>query len=159
MASDIAPLPNIDGIMGRDNRENTQWITEIHRNGYVSVLFRNIEKTAALDKGIEPKIGKIPDGPLLHTGYSQLFQAYCDFLSELWTVTETDLPYVISCTYFKAKGTIFMIKNLFRTFSVPYTKDEIRFPFHYRQIGQDPGEIAKMFCEEMFNAFGLENSI
>lgn len=155
LASDVAPTPTIYGIMGRNNREDPSWITEVHRNGYVSVLFYDIERksVANIDK-------KDLYMYCLHKGYCDLFRSFCAFLSEIWAVSKTDLPYLLRCKYIKALNTVFMTQDRlgFRDFTEPYKRDEIKWPYHYRQVGQDPQEIAEKLCEEMFNAFGLKYS-
>jgi hypothetical protein len=134
--------------MGRDDRQNPSWRTEVHRNGYVSVFFYvEIQKIEGTEK------------PVLHKGYCGLFQAFCEFLSELWDLTGTDLPYIFSCKYLKASGTVLFSKSLFGKFTEPHIKAELIWPYHYRQIRQDPMEIAEAMCREMFNAFGLKDPI
>lgn len=160
LASDIMPTPIIDGIMGRESRTNNSWVTEVHRNGYASALFRCIQTTSEFEfpqyRQSESGATKV-HAPLLHSGHCQLFQAFCGLLGELWASTGVDLPYVVGCTYFKAKDTVFLIEvRPWRDLSESCTKDELRFPYHYRQIGEDPAEIAEMLCQELFNAFGAE---
>jgi hypothetical protein len=161
LVSDIRPTPIIEGVMGRESRTNTAWFTEVHRNGYVSVLFRWTQTTADLNVAQfrRPHGTTIPDnGPMLHSGACQLFRAYCDLLAELWATTGNDLPYVLTCTFYKAANTLLWFKtDVIPEVSEVYTKEELRFPMHYRQIGQNPTEIADLLCGELFNAFGIEN--
>lgn len=43
LSSSTAPRPTIDGLLGRDQRDQPKWKSEVHRNGYVSAIFRDIQ--------------------------------------------------------------------------------------------------------------------
>lgn len=146
LASDTAPRPTIDGLLGRDQRTDPTWETEIHRNGYVSVCFTGIQ--------VE-KVGDA-DRYTLHSGYCGLFKSFCHLLVEVWSVSGTDLPYGISSVCLNAKGTCLFIHGAWPKFSEPYRKQEIVWPEHVRLTGQNPMEIADAMCTEMFNAFGFK---
>jgi len=90
LCSDIAPRLTIDGLLGRDQRENPNWWTEIHRNGYMSVAFRHVETYDGVH--------------IINRGHCEIFQAFCDMVTEAWSTLEIDLPHAIACVYLDAKG-------------------------------------------------------
>jgi hypothetical protein len=142
------PKITIDGILSKDNREEPYWSLEIHRNGYVAVLFENIDN--------EPKSKKYA----LHFGYCDLFSAFGTLLSELWEKTKTDLPYIIKCKYLNAMGTvIWWNSQRYPKITEPYERDEIIWPDHIRLVGGPLTDIAESLCKEMYNAFGLKEPI
>ncbi|MEO5573735.1 MAG: hypothetical protein ABIR48_04550 [Gammaproteobacteria bacterium] len=149
LASDIAPRPTIDGLLGRDQRENPNWETEVHRTGYVSVFYRGIY-TADV-KGVTRYV--------LHSDYCDLFRAFCHLLKELLDVSGTDVPYLVSCAYLKAKGTCIMTGIRANNYSEPYEKEEILWPEHVRVTGADPMTIAEDLSRELFNAFGYKDVV
>ena len=145
LCSNVAPKHTIDGRIGRDQREDTTWITEIHRNGYVSAAVRNnhVQKINNVNRYV------------VHSGFCCLFRAFGALLDELWEVTESDLPYIISSKYLDAAGTVMLTEKRWEKFSEPYEKDGIAWPLHYRNPGESSSEIAKEICLQMYNAFGF----
>ena len=145
LCSNVAPKYTIDGLIGRDQREDTVWITEVHRNGYVSAAVRNnrMEQVNNVNRYV------------VHSGFCHLFRAFGDLLDELWKVTESDFPYIISCKYLDAKGTAMWTPDEWSHFSEPLDKDEIFWPLQYRNPGETSSNIAEEICLEMFNAFGF----
>jgi hypothetical protein len=142
------PKISIVGILSKDNREDPNWFLEIHRNGYVSVLFKDIDK--------EPTTKKYA----LHYGFCDLFNAFCVLLFDLWEKKETDLPYIIRCKYLNANGTVLWTNSQrYSRTTEPYEKDEIIWPDHIRLVGDPLTDIAESLCKEMYNAFGLKEPI
>jgi hypothetical protein len=146
LASDVAPRPTIDGLMGQDHRDPTTWQTEVHRTGYFSLLYRNIQTE---------RIGDV-DRFVLHSGTCDIFHAFCHMLKDFLDVSGTDVPYLLACTYFNSAGTCIWTDSRWAKFSEPYRKNEIVWPEHFRQTGADPMTIAGKLCVEMFNAFGFK---
>ena len=149
LASDIAPRPTINGLSGKDRRDNPKWEAEVHRTGYVSVFYREIYKPDI--KGVTRCV--------LHSGYCDLFRAFCHLLKELLDESGTDVPYLVSCAYLKAKGTCLMTEDGMEHYSEPYDKEEILWPEHVRETGTDPMTIAEDLSLELFNAFGFKEVI
>ena len=149
LTSDIAPRPTIDGLLGKDQRDKPNWETEVHRTGYVSVFYREIYK---------PDVGEVTRY-VLHSDYCDLFRAFCHLLKELLDVSGTDVPYLVSCAYLKAKGTCIATGNHSYKYSKPYEKEEILWPEHVRATGADPMTIAEELSRELFNAFGFKDVV
>jgi hypothetical protein len=149
LASSTAPIPTIDGILGQDQREEPSWETEVHRTGYISLLYRNIQVH---------KVGEI-DRFVLHSGDTDVFRAFCHMLRECLDVSATDVPYVISATYLNAEGTCIWTESRRAKFSVPYKKKSIVWPMHFRPTGADPMEIAERLALGLFNAFGFKEVV
>lgn len=146
LASSIAPQPTLDGLRGQGSRDKPDWVTEVHRNGYISVVFKNQSQCYEKDN----------ESYLVHSGSCLLFSNFMEFVEKLTDATNTDLPYIISCKYYGAKMTRLATKKLWDRFTKPYYKDEIIFPLHYRMPGQPFEEIADILSGELFNAFGLK---
>lgn len=149
LTSNIAPEPTIDGLRGLDNRHIPNWQSEIHRNGYVSLVYRNqFPRSFGDDKNF-----------LVHSDFKQLFLSFMKIIEELLLVTGIDVPYIISCKYTSANRTRLFSDRLIERFSDPYEKEEIIFPFHYRQVSEPFIDIAEKLCVELFNAYGYKTII
>ena len=144
LASNIIPTATIDGILGTDSREEPTWQTEIHRNGYVSYVYRN-QFTANDGKGY-----------LVHSDFKYFFHAFVIFIDTILSVTKTDLPFIVSCKYFGANRTRMLVEKPFTKYSALYFKEEILFPLHYRQIGESFVKIADSLLLELFNSYGFK---
>ncbi len=144
LASNINPTATIDGILGADSREEPTWQTEIHRNGYVSYVYRN--QFPANDG----------NGYLVHSDFKYFFYAFVIFIDEILSTTKTDLPFIVSCKYFGANKTRMLIGKPFTKYSAPYFKEIISFPLHYRQIGESFVKIADSILIELFNSYGFK---
>jgi hypothetical protein len=86
LASNVAARPTIDGLLGRGQREQPTWEIEVHRTGYVSALYRDIQML---------RVGEV-DRPVVHSGTSDIFRAFCHMLKELLEISGTDVPYLVS---------------------------------------------------------------
>jgi hypothetical protein len=146
LASNVAPRPTIDGLLGQDQRGQPTWETEVHRTGYVSLLYRDIQ--------VYP-VGEV-DRFVVHSGTGDIFRAFCHMLRELLETSGTDVPYLLTCTYLNAEGTCLGTNSRSSKFSEPYKKKNISWPEHARPTGADPMVIAESLCLEMFNAFGFK---
>jgi hypothetical protein len=149
LASNVAPRPTIDGLLGQDQRDQPTWETEIHRTGYISVLYRDIQIQ---------RIGDV-DRFVVHSGTCDIFRAFCHMLKELLDVSATDVPYLLACAYLNAEGTCIWTNSRLGKFSEPYKKKEILWPEHLRATGANPMVIAESLCLEMFNAFGFKQVV
>jgi hypothetical protein len=149
LETSIAPRPTIDGLLGQDQRDSSTWETEVHRTGYVSLLYRDIQ------------LERVGDGDcfVLHAGTCNVFRAFCHMLKEFLAVSATDTPYLVTCAYLYAEGTRIITTSRFSKFSDPYKGQEIVWPEHLRATGADPMEIAESLSLELFNAFGFKKII
>lgn len=145
--STLAPRPTIDGLIEKDQWENPNWETEVHRTGYVSLFYTGIHSET--NGGVTRYV--------LHSHYCDLFRAFCNLLKELLDVSGTDVPYLVSCAYLGAKGTC--ITTSPTRYSDPYEKEEILWPEHVRETGTDPMIIAEELSRELFNAFGYKEIV
>lgn len=149
LASNVAPRPTIDGLLGQDQREQPTWETEVHRTGYISLLYRDIQVH---------RVGEV-DRFVLHSSTCDIFRAFCHMLKELLDVSATDVPYLLACAYLNAEGTCVWTDSTRGKFSEPYKKKDILWPEHLRATGTDPMAIAESLCLEMFNAFGFRQIV
>jgi hypothetical protein len=149
LASNVAARPTIDGLLGRGQREQPTWETEVHRTGYVSALYRDIQML---------RVGEV-DRPVVHSGTSDIFRAFCHMLKELLEISGTDVPYLVTSAYLNARGTCLGTESRWPRFSDPYEKRHILWPEHLRATGTDPLPIAESLCLEMFNAFGFKQIV
>ncbi len=139
-----SPQITMGALCGSDSHNDPEWHTEVHNNGYISATYLNKD------------IQNLADGPrhVLHGGYLDLFMAFTDLCNEAFEITKTDLPYALQCKYFKANGTVFFVSG-YRGNKV-YNREEIIWPLHQRNIGQDISEIATLLGEQFYNAFGIK---
>jgi len=149
LASNVAPRPTIDGLLGQDQREQPTWETEVHRTGYISLLYRGIQVH---------RVGEI-DRFVVHSGTCDIFRAFCHMLKEFLDVSATDVPYLLACAYLNAEGTCIWAESRWGKFSDPYKKKDILWPEHLRATGTDPMTIAESLCLEIFNAFGFKQIV
>ncbi len=149
LATDLAPRPTIDGLLGQDQREQPTWETEVHRTGYISLLYRNVHLCM---------VGEV-ERHFVDSGTCDIFRAFCHMLKEFLDVSATDVPYLIACAYLNAEGTVIWTESQWGKFSDPYKKRDILWPEHLRAIGMDPMTIAGSLCLEMFNAFGFKQPV
>lgn len=149
LASSTAPVPTIDGIAGQNRRENPSWETEVHRTGYISLLYWDVQME---------RVGEV-DRFVLHSGDTDVFRAFCHMLRECLDVTATDVPYVIFATYLNAEGTCIWTESRMTKFSAPYNKNSIVWPVLLRPTGSDPMEIAERLALGLFNAFGFKEVV
>jgi hypothetical protein len=146
LASNVAPRPTIDGLLGQDQRDQPTWETEVHRTGYASLLYRDIQvhRVREVDRFV------------VHSGTCDIFRAFCHMLRELLNASGTDVPYLLTCAYLNAEGTCLWTESPWSKFSEPYKKKNILWPEHVRPTGADPIVIAESLCLELFNAFGFK---
>jgi hypothetical protein len=149
LASNVAPRPTIDGLLGQDQRDQPTWETEVHRTGYISLLYRYIQIERVSD------VGRF----VVHSGTCDIFRAFCHMLKEFLDVSATDVPYLLACAYLNAEGTCILTNPRWGKFPEPYKKKEILWPEHLRATGDDPMVIAERLCLEMFNAFGFKQVV
>ncbi|MGO9445115.1 MAG: helix-turn-helix domain-containing protein [Thiobacillaceae bacterium] len=149
LASNYAARPTIDGLLGEDQHDSPTWETEVHRTGYISLLYRN--------SNVEP-INNV-DRFILHVGICDIFGAFCHMIKECLELSATDVPYLLTCTYLNAEGTCMWTSNVWHKFSAPYKKKDITWPEHFRATGSDPMVIAESLCLKMFNAFGSKGVV
>lgn len=149
LESNMSPRPTIDGLLGQDQRHMPSWQTEIHRTGYLSLFYWDIQTH--------------PDNPkchMVHSNTCDIFKAFCDMLKESLEVSATDVPYLISCAYLNAADTcIWSESHRGRHFSEVYGKPDIIWPEHFRAAGADPMAVAERLILEMFNAFGFKEIV
>ena len=149
LASTCAPIPTIDGIAGVADKMDPEWRTEIHRNGYVSVLLLKLKQTSA--KSGDRKL-------VVHSGYGDLFKSFCFMLTECLEQSGVDLPYIISCVHECAGSTYLWTESSAQQEFTKYPgHGRIQWPEHIRETGQDPVEIADVMLQELFYAFGHEH--
>lgn len=143
-----APRVTINGVLGSDNRDIPNWQSEIHRNGYVSLYYRN-QHPDYQNQGTY----------IIHSGYTEVFDSFMSIIEDLLIVTKSDVPYIISCKYTGAKLTRMYCQKTFFNYSKFYEKEEIIFPFHYRSVGESFEDIGKQLIKELFNAYGFKDVI
>jgi Putative DNA-binding domain len=148
--SPVKPTPTIDGIKGRDSRDDPNWVTEVHRNGYISAV--DLNPLLEIDLSGEKR-------SCLSAYHCDLFRSFAHFCVEIFDVTSADTPYVFRCSFLGANGIYLYAKNLGQRFYGPWEKPKIEFPDQIRQVGAELGPIIEGWCSDLFHAFGLEDVV
>jgi hypothetical protein len=144
LQSSIRPTPILKGVMGRESRDNEHWVTEIHRSGFIQAIYMDIQP--ALDDA---------NIFILHDGYAELFEAFCDLTESFWKETRTDIPYMFRLKYFNAEQTKFLSSDSPKKFTPTYGRRVIVWPEQFRQVGEPLEGIYSTWTEMLFHAFGL----
>jgi hypothetical protein len=92
---------------------------------------------------------------VLHDGYADLFEAFCDLMVSLWRETQTDIPYMFRLKYFNAENTSFLSSDKPPKFTLPFGRRTIVWPEEFRQVGEPIERIYGIWTETLFHAFGL----
>jgi len=148
--SSVKPTPTIDGVKGRDSRDDPNWITEVHRNGYISAV--DLKPLDEVDLSTEKRF-------CLSKYHCDLFQSFAQFCTEIWQAGRTDAPYVFRCRFLGAKGIYLYARSLSQRFYGPWERPTIEFPDQIRQVGEELGPIAEQWCLDFFHAFGLDGPV
>ena len=93
---------------------------------------------------------------ILHDGYADLFEAFCDLVESLWRETQTDIPYMFRLKYFNAEKTSFLSSDRPQKFTSPFGRRIIVWPEQFRQVGEPIETIYRIWTKMLFHAFGLD---
>src|SRR5438874_1104963 len=63
LMTNVGPQPTIDGLIGRDSPSEPKWEIEVHRTGYVSLLFWDVIRENFNKQSV----------PVLHRTYCEMF--------------------------------------------------------------------------------------
>lgn len=135
--SPIAPTLTLYGIEGKDDRNDPNYITSVHRNGYISTALRIPQYNG--ERIIFPA----------HMNYVKAFFGLCSSLTE---ATGADTSYVLRTRCHYTHGLQFLMG---RTYSQPQIRDEIFLPDQLRLAGDDFQDLAEKIISLIYNAFGL----
>jgi hypothetical protein len=139
------PKPSLEGIQGCDSREDTRWISEVHRNGYIGVGLR-------LDQ--YEKSGQQNDGPYcLREHHQHIFHAFGELCESIILAMDFDPPYIVDCTFENANGTSLVAGRF--DLSNKLERERIEWPPSLRQPGESFRPIMDEFIRILYNAYGL----
>jgi len=146
-------MHDIDSDMSDDEYE-AKSITEIHRNGYLSTTYIVAPYPAGRSGKLKVFFGE---------DECQLFESFAQLCTDVWTASETNLPYVLRCQFLSAKGSYLIEKNIIEKnigvidkFYGPYRKSKIEWPDEIRLVGESLKPIVQKWSELLFHAFGKE---
>ena len=139
------PRPTVEGIRGTDSRDEPQWITEVHRSGYIGAVF-------SLTK--YDRLGSEHEGPYcIWERHQHLFCAFGELCDEVVAATDFDPPFVVDCLFRQARGTCYAM-SMGRHSDI-CDRDEIIWPAEIRQPGQSFAEVMTEFVRVLYYAYGL----
>jgi hypothetical protein len=139
------PRPTVEGIQGTDSRDDPQWITEVHRTGYVAVAFRLIE----YDR-FRPQ----HEGPYcIHEHHQHLFLAFGELCEEVSQAADFDPPFVLGCLFQHSRGTYYVMSQI--RHSDACERDNIVWPSTVKQPGEPFRQIMDEFIDILYYAYGL----
>lgn len=135
--------PTIAGIEVQRQVRDQAWVTELHRNGYISAAF-----TVPRDQnsGI----------CYLYSSVADFFFAFARMCQAALIAFESDSPYVFRCKFLNATGVVFLPFGDVGESSAPYEKDEIEWPDYIRLPGVGFQEAATIDRRLLYNAFGFD---
>ena len=149
-SSDVSPTPTLEGLLGREVRDEPKWESEIHRNGYLHVWTSNYwhaRTTEPLRYGISPN------------NESARIEAFASLLEECWRVANEDLPYLLRYTAFRMLGTVLhLAEGTWEKWSEPCNRSELRFDEVVRQPGVAPSELVTMWIDQLHHAFHVQRA-
>ena len=139
------PRPTVEGIRGTDSREGPQWITEVHRSGYIGAVYSLSEYD---------RIGSRLEGPYcIWERHQQLFRAFGELCEEVVVATDFDSPFVMDFLFRHARGTCYAMSQ--GRHSDVCDRDDIIWPAEIRQPGQPFAEIMNEFVRVLYYAYGM----
>jgi Putative DNA-binding domain len=147
LESTTRPTRTLEGVMGRDDSSQPTFITEIHRNGYISAFNTEPLKEIKTQDHSYQTISKFQ---------FEFFNAFACFCSQMLEATKTDSPYLVKCTLLCAKGIHLYAPELTVRFHGPWLKPTLQWPDQIRQTGEDFERIATYWSETLYHAFGLD---
>ncbi|GJL77653.1 MAG: hypothetical protein NPINA01_06420 [Nitrospinaceae bacterium] len=140
------PRPSLDGIRGQETQENEIFSVHVHRNGYIAVCYKHENEDNMPDKKRS-----------FHKEFGDFFDSFCELCTDLISITQNDVPYLMSCKYHFALNTYFCQKEHIGYNSYgPFGKRTMTWPEQIRQPGEDFQFIADRWFEGMYHAFELE---
>ena len=147
LSSMARPCPTMDGVEGKDSREDPAWVSQLHRNGYVGVAFKLLE-----NKEWRKEPDKNPRY-ILFLAYRQVFQSFCDLCGEFILASGFDSPYIMRCKVLNAVGVTLVMGT---RYVGSWNKPEIEWPDLVRETGESFAPISDVWWELLYNAFGQE---
>ena len=141
--SAILPTPTLKGIMGSNSRTDSNWMTEIQRNGCIQLTY------------LMEKFGK-PEKVCLYDHYTELIKMFLGFCKEIWESLKIDLPYLMRYQLVNAKGVTFFKEQEVFDIQREYVNERhnISFQDQIKNIGDDLEVIYDMWEEQFFNLQG-----
>lgn len=143
--------PTIDGLRGRGSEGQASFETELHRNGYLSLLIR-------VPKDELPNSARTQAHVFYHS-YQEVFRVFAEMLEHAWRITGTDVPYLIKCLCLNARGMHMRTQTTITHISLPFEKQDLVWPEHLRATGEKPMPIADAMFLELYNAFGFSKIV
>lgn len=139
----IKATPTLKGVMGSNSRNQKEWISEIHRNGFIQLIYF-IRSTNYSEK----------ETYYLYDNYTKLFRTFLNFCREIWEKLDIDLPYLFRCKIVNSKGLIYYPENSFRTIEEKFERHQIVFQNQVKNIGEDLDEIYMRWEQQFYNVQG-----
>jgi Schlafen, AlbA_2 len=146
LESTTTPTRTLEGVIGRDDRSNPTFITEIRGNGYISALDTDPIKGINTQEHSYQTINRFR---------FEFFNAFGCFCSEVLEATKTDSPYLLRSTLLGAKGVYLHAAELDLRFHGPWLRPTLQWPDQIRQTGEDFEKIATYWSETLYHAFGV----
>jgi len=139
----IRPTPTMKGIMGSNSRSNREWISEIHRNGFIQLVYfiRSYNQSGSTKY-------------FLYDTHIELFRTFFDFCEEIWNKLGIDLQYLMRCKIINANGLIYYPDNNFRSTEGVFERNQIVFQNQTKNIGDNLISIFEIWEEQFYNVQG-----
>lgn len=146
-SSSVVPTPILEGVLGRDGREDPAWESEIHRTGYIHVWNSYYWEARKLTPN---RVAIIPERHAVH------LRAFASLLEESWTVAKEDPLVLLRCAMYRAGGTVIYLGNdPWEKFHGPCNRDDLPFEEIVRQPGTPVSLLIEGWIRQLYHGFEL----
>ncbi|WP_169577707.1 AlbA family DNA-binding domain-containing protein [Sinimarinibacterium sp. CAU 1509] len=150
LAVSTKPQPTLEGIRGINFRDMPTVETQVHRDGYVSALYREIP--------LGP-FHQEPRAPFLHPKLCEVMSAFAMMVAEVRSAAGMEIPYLIVGTLLNARG-MYLGTQLrghsdSDAFAGPFDRDDLNWPEQVCEAGDATEDFARNMKNQLYNAFHL----
>ncbi len=138
------PTPTIKGVMGSNSRYGIDWTTEIHRNGFIQLVYKIEYEDYTGQKEYK-----------LFDKYIYLMRLFLDFCEEIWSKLNIDSQYLLKCKIVNTTELFIFTKDYFNQFQQKkYGKHQIVFQDIVKNIGENSKTALEIWQKQFYNAQG-----
>ena len=84
------------------------------------------------------------------------FHSFIGFVEEIWEISKTDVPYVISCNIINTNNLELSFQSNRCMDNIQYEREEINCPLYFRATSESLSGIVNIIKNDIYNALGEE---